>query len=209
MRRDTPQPRLPTRVPTPAPSPTPSRYLAVEGGPSLAAPLVDAILAAYGSPLHGQGAELVTLSTHYRVDDAVALAFFVMESRAGTQGEAVYTHSFGNLRPMPNAAMRDGYRSYGSWVESTVEWFKLMRSLYLDRLQLRTVEDVVPVYAPASDNNDPPTMIAGIRQLVRCWHGAPEVCPADPPALTALAMREKVRSAIAGRGAHVRSRRGT
>ena len=156
------------------------------GAPSLNAALVDGILAAYGSPLHGHGAEIVTLSRRYQIDDAVALGFFVMESRAGTQGEAVGTHSFGNLRPMPNAPATDGYRAYGSWLESAAEWFRVLRSLYLNELKLTSVERVVPVYAPASDSNDPPTMIAGIRQLVRCWRGEPEHCPNDPPGVRAL-----------------------
>ena len=39
------------------------------------------------------------------------------------------TRSFGNLRPMPDAAMRDGYRSYGSWLESAAEWFSVIHSL--------------------------------------------------------------------------------
>ena len=170
-----------TRLDTPA-----QANLSLAGPPSLSAPLVDGILAAYGSPLHGHGAALVALSRRYGIDDAVALGFFVMESRAGTQGEAISTHSFGNLRPMPGAPAADGYRAYGSWVESAGEWFRVLRSLYLDNLKLTSVEAVVPVYAPASDSNDPPTMIAGIRQLVRCWRGDPAHCPDDPPGVRAL-----------------------
>jgi len=172
---------LPTRPPPPVPT-----DLTLAGAPSLDAPLVDGILAAYGSPLHGHGAGIVALSRRYRIDDAVALGFFVMESRAGTQGEAISTHSFGNLRPMPNAPAADGYRAYGSWLESAGEWFRVLRSLYLNELKLTSVETVVPVYAPASDSNDPPTMIAGIRQLVRCWRGEPEHCPNDPPGVRPL-----------------------
>ena len=163
-----------------------STDLSVAGAPSLDAALVDGILAAYGSPLHGHGAGIVSLSRRYHIDDAVALGFFVMESRAGTQGEAVSTHSFGNLRPMPDAPAADGYRVYGSWLESAGEWFRVLRSLYLGELKLTSVEAVVPVYAPASDSNDPPTMIASIRQLVRCWRGEPQHCPNDPPGVRAL-----------------------
>ena len=163
-----------------------STDLPLAGEPSLDAALVDGILAAYGSPLHGHGAGIVSLSRRYHIDDAVALGFFVMESRAGTEGEAVSTHSFGNLRPMPNAPAADGYRAYGSWLESAEEWFRVLRSLYLDERKLTSVESVVPVYAPASDSNDPPTMIAGIRQLVRCWRGEPQHCPDDPPGVRAL-----------------------
>jgi hypothetical protein len=158
----------------------------VAGKPSLDAARVNDILAAYGSPLKGQGKVIAALSARYKVDDAVALAFFVMESRAGTQGEAIVTHSFGNLRPMPNAPAVDGYRLYSSWLEGATEWFQVMRSLYLDTMKLKTVEEIVPVYAPASDNNQPPVMIAGIHQLVACWRGDADVCPKSPSAVRDL-----------------------
>ena len=157
--------------------------LPVAGRPSLDATRVNGILAAYGSPLQGQGKAIVALSARYKVDDAVALAFFVMESRAGTQGEAVVTRSFGNVRPMPDAPAVDGYRQYGSWLEGATEWFQLIRSLYIDTMKLKTVEEIVPVYAPMADNNQPPVMVAGIHQLVACWRGDASVCPDAPSAV--------------------------
>jgi hypothetical protein len=157
--------------------------LPLAGKPSLDATRVNGILDAYKSPLKGQGKAIVALSAHYNVDDAVALAFFVMESRAGTQREAVVTRSFGNLRPMPNAPAMDGYRQYDSWLEGATEWFQVMRTLYLDTMKLNTIEEIVPVYAPATDNNQPPAMIAGIHQLVACWRGNAAACPDSPSAV--------------------------
>jgi hypothetical protein len=179
-------------VPAAAPLPTiedrysPTAALPIAGGPVLDASLVDRILAAYDSPLRGHGKEIVALSRQYRIDDAVGLAFFVMESRAGTQGEAIVTHSFGNLRPMPHEPAIDGYRAYRTWEDGVAEWFRVMRSLYLDKMALHNVEDVIPVYAPASDLNDPATMVAGIHQLVACWRGYVSVCPEHPASMPAL-----------------------
>jgi hypothetical protein len=164
----------------------PTGPLAVSGGPSLSARRVDGILAAYGSPLSGHGKDIVALSRKYRVDDAVALAFFVMESRAGTQGRAVQTHSFGNLRPMPNAPSIDGYRYYANWTDGAGEWFSLIRRLYLNQLKLQSVADIVPVYAPSTDSNEPAVMVAGITQLVSCWRGDINTCPGDPAAIAGL-----------------------
>lgn len=175
-----PRPQTP---PTPAPA---NGDLQIVGAPSLDARRVDAILAAYGSPLHGHGKDIVALSTRYHLDDAVALAFFVMESRAGTQGEATLTHSFGNLRPMPGEPTMDGYRSYATWHEGASEWFQVLHTLYVDQLKLTTVEAIVPVYAPATDYNDPASMIFGIRQLVACWRGDISACPDDPAAVRAI-----------------------
>jgi hypothetical protein len=160
--------------------------LSLAGLPSLPATAIDGILAAYGSPLRGHGDDLVALSEKYRIDDAVAVAFFVMESRAGTQGEAVLTHSFGNLRPMPNQPMLDGYRYYKTWLDGAKEWFQVMRTLYLDQMKLQNIEDIIPVYAPSVDSNDPASMTYGIRQLVSCWRGALDACPDDPASVPGL-----------------------
>jgi hypothetical protein len=160
--------------------------LSLAGLPSLPASAIDGILAAYDSPLRGHGADIVTLSEKYKIDDAVAVAFFVMESRAGTQGEAVLTHSFGNLRPMPNQPMLDGYRYYKTWLNGAKEWFQVMRTLYLNQMKLHNIEDIMPIYAPSVDSNDPDTMTAGIRQLVSCWRGALSACPDDPGSVPGL-----------------------
>ena len=157
--------------------------LRVDGGPTISPERLDGILAAYQSPLQGHGQDILALSSKYKIDDAVALAFFVMESRAGTQGEAVATHNFGNLRPMPNEPARDGYRYYDSWIDGAAEWFHLMSDLYVNQLKLHKVADIIPVYAPSSDSNDPASMTAGIEQLVACWRGAVGRCPADPAAV--------------------------
>jgi hypothetical protein len=164
-------------------SPDLGDVLPVSGMPSLPASVIDGILAAYGSPLQGHGSDIVSLSVQYHIDDAVALAFFVMESRAGTQGEAVLTHSFGNLRPMPNQPSLDGYRYYKTWLDGATEWFQVMRTLYMNQMKLSSVEDIIPIYAPSVDNNEPDIMTAGIRQLVSCWRGALDACPDDPPAV--------------------------
>jgi hypothetical protein len=161
-------------------SPDLGPVLPVAGLPSLPATAIDGILAAYASPLQGYGKVVVSLSEQYQIDDAVALAFFVMESRAGTQGEAVLTHSFGNLRPMPNQPALDGYRYYKTWLDGVTEWFQVMRSLYLNQMKLVNVEDIVPLYAPSVDSNDPAIMTSGIRQLVSCWRGNLDACPDDP-----------------------------
>jgi hypothetical protein len=177
IRRDLPGAPLPAVLP-------------VGGPPTLDVRLVNDILAAYRSPLSGHGADIVSLSTRYGIDDSVSLGFFVMESRVGTQGEALRTLSVGNMRPMGGAASLDGYRSYSSWLDGVAEWYRVIHDLYLNTLQLISVEAVVPVYAPSSDYNDPLTMIAGIRQLVSCWRGDAGSCPADPPGMAAIVARD-------------------
>src|SRR5688572_20452661 len=52
--------------------------------PSLSAAQIDSILASYGSPATGSGADFYRLGIEYGIDPAYALAFFVHESTAGT-----------------------------------------------------------------------------------------------------------------------------
>jgi hypothetical protein len=178
-------PHQPTLLPHP-PAIVDTTSLTITGMPSLDTTRVNDILAAYHSPLQGQGKALVALSAQYKIDDAIALAFFVMESRAGTKGEAVHTRSFGNLRPMPGAPAADGYRRYDSWLEGATEWFQLIRTLYINTLKLTTVEQIIPIYAPASDNNEPAVIVAGIHQLVSCWRGDADACPDTPSGIRDL-----------------------
>jgi hypothetical protein len=138
----------------------------VRGQPSISTALIDQVLAAYGSPMAGDGRALYDLGLKYGIDPAFCLAFFVHESAAGTKGEAVLTHNLGNIRATPGVPSLDGYRYYDSWREGAEDWYRLISSLYVTQWKLTTVDQIVPIYAPSSDNNDP---AAYVEQLVTAW----------------------------------------
>lgn len=155
-------PRLPSSDPASASS-------RVVGPPSLSAVFINRVLAASGSPAAGTGAVLFALSQQYRIDDAYALAFFQHESRFGTTGVARLTHSLGNIRCSSGYRCIAGYRAYASWVVGYQDWYALLRSFYVSRWHLTTVQQIIPVYAPASDHNDVPAYIAAVVQAVAAW----------------------------------------
>jgi hypothetical protein len=130
---------------------------------------IDAILAAYHSPAGGMGAVLYDLGVQYGIDPAFALAFFVIESAAGTRGVARTTHSLGNIRCTPGYACVAGYRAYSTWADGARDWFALIRTLYLDTWDLRTPAAILPRYAPPGDGNDPLAYADGVTQLVDGW----------------------------------------
>ena len=142
---------------------------AVRGTPTVSVAVMNQVLAAYRSPLAGQGQALYDLGVKYGIDPAFCLAFFVQESDAGTRGEAVLTHSVGNLRPEPGAPSMDGYRYYYTWLEGAEDWYRLISNVYVDQWGLRTVDAIIPVYAPSGDNNDVSTYIDNVEQLVAAW----------------------------------------
>ncbi len=103
-------------------------------------------------------------------DPAVAAAFFEHESSGGNQGVAAITRSLGNIR------CTDGYdcystpgngafRLYKSWTDSVHDWAKLLK-IYRDNYGRKTLEEIIPMYAPQSDNNNEAAYIAAVKQRV-------------------------------------------
>src|SRR5712691_7372910 len=141
----------------------------VIGGPSLQAAFVDRVLATYGSPAVGLGRALVADSLRFHIDDVYALAFFLHESTFGTTGVARFTRSLGNIICSGYPTCFAGFRSYASWQVGAWDWFRLIKEEYLPR-GLSTVQAIIPVYAPASDGNNPDSYIAAVLRAAAIWH---------------------------------------
>jgi hypothetical protein len=137
----------------------PSAPGSVVGGPSLSAAFVDHILSAAGSPAEaepGMGTYVYQLSQQYHVDDAYALAFFHHESSYGRAGVARETNSWGNIKCTPGWPRCDSsgdYRAYPTWHAGVLDWFQTISSSYVQH-GLTTLNKILPVYAPPTDNND-------------------------------------------------------
>jgi hypothetical protein len=169
-----PAPSNPVPIHPPHPAPrtsllAPAQAWAVQGPPTITADQIEQVLQAYGSPLAGSGQALYNLGVKYGIDPAFCLAFFVHESDAGTRGEAVLTHNLGNIRATPGYPSLDGYRYYDTWLEGAEDWYKLIKNLYVQGWGLTTVDQIVPVYAPSADSNDPAAYVDDVEQLVSNW----------------------------------------
>src|SRR5947209_4285389 len=141
----------------------------VLGRPTLRPGFLNQVLAAAHSPAQGTGQALYDLSVRYGIDDAYALAFFQHESMFGTTGVARSTLSLGNIRCSAGYRCMAGYRAYASWRAGYADWYQLISNLYIRTWHLTTVEQIVPVYAPASDGNDVAGYIAAVEQNVARW----------------------------------------
>jgi hypothetical protein len=53
-------------------------------------------------------------------------------------------------------------------LERDEDWYRLI-SYYVDRLHLRTVEQIIPIYAPSSEN-DVAAYITAVEHAVDAWH---------------------------------------
>ena len=141
----------------------------------LTATELDAILAGYGSPAVGTGAAWIAQGAAWGLNPEIALAFFVHESSAGTaQGWAGWkpdgssTHNVGNIICTPGWACWGRFRDYPDWQAGIADWYKLIAVEYRDGRGHRTVEDVIPVYAPSFEN-DVSGYIGAVRALVSEW----------------------------------------
>jgi len=163
----------------------------VTGKPTLTASFINQVLAAYNSPAQGKGQALYDLGTQDGIDPAFALAFFFHESTLGTNGEARITRSLGNLRCIQNAACVNTagqtcqpgdscYAAFPTWEDGFKAWYDLILKGYVQgninknigraACPCTTIEQIIPVYAPASDHNDEQAYINSLKHSLEVWH---------------------------------------
>lgn len=141
----------------------------------LSAAQLDAILAGYGSPAVGTGAAWIAEGARAGINPEIALAFFVHESSAGTapgwagwKPDGSSTHNVGNIICAGYPTCYGRFRDYASWDEGIADWYRLIAVEYIAGRGHRTVEDVIPVYAPSFEN-DVSGYIGAVRALVAQW----------------------------------------
>src|SRR5207249_9815262 len=87
----------------------------------------------------------------------------------GTTGVAKITLSLGNLRCTAGyPSCYKGYRAYSSWEAGFLDWYKLILTVYVAQWGLTTVEQIIHVYPPASEN-DVPAYIIAVKRAVDTW----------------------------------------
>ncbi|GCE17480.1 glucosaminidase domain-containing protein [Dictyobacter kobayashii] len=141
----------------------------VAGQPTISADFINAVLDHYHSPASGKGQALYDKGVKYGIDPAYALAFFMQESQMGTQGVAAITHSLGNIRATDGYPSYHGYRKYNTWEDGFEDWYKLISQQYVQNWGLTTVDQIIPVYAPNSDNNNEQQYISSVEYMVDRW----------------------------------------
>lgn len=146
-------------------------YYSILGPPTVSAAFIDQVLAANNSPAVGNGQAIYNDGVKYGIDPAFALAFFMHESSFGTAGIAQLTLSPGNLRCIPNADCVGGYAAFPSWSAGFDAWYQLIRSLYVDTWGLTTIDQIIPRYAPLTDNNNDTAYIDAIENAIDAWRG--------------------------------------
>lgn len=143
----------------------------ITGSPSITPDFINKMLCKYGNPqVCNTGQTLYNDGQQYGIDPAFALAFFWHESNFGTQGEARYSKSLGNLRCIDNeASCTDGYAWFNTWKDGYNAWYNLIANLYVKEWRRNTISTIIPKYAPSSDHNDEQAYISNVCSLVNTW----------------------------------------
>lgn len=155
--------------------PLPNQYQAGQytplGTPTISLVVFEYFLKQGNSPAAPEAASLYSACLKLYCDPAIALAFFQHESSMGTQGAAVENKSWGNIRCTPGFNCRatsgnGSFRSYKNWTEGLTDWVILIRETYAVKWKLYSLEEIIPRYAPSSDNNNPNGYINAVKNLV-------------------------------------------
>lgn len=140
------------------------------GPPSISLETFAHFLQVNNSPAYPEAASMYQNCIKLSCDPAVALAFFNHESSMGRMGAANANKSFGNIRctagwPCDNSG-GGGFKIYNNWTEGLIDWAILLKDVYAAKFQLYTLEQIIPVYAPAEDHNQPVVYINTVKSLV-------------------------------------------
>jgi hypothetical protein len=144
------------------------------GTPSIAQATINQILCAAGSPACGTGDVLYQLGITYGIDPIYPLAFFKHESTFGRFGIAATNHGLGNIRCIGYSFCLNGYRAYHTWEQGYKDWYELLKYGYINgnvspHCPCLTVAQIIPVYAPESDNNNETAYIRDVETSVSTW----------------------------------------
>jgi hypothetical protein len=131
------------------------------------------------SPAAPEAAKLYQNCLKLYCDPAVALAFFEHESSMGKAGVATENKSWGNIRCTAGSVCRatsnnGSFKAYPTWTDGLIDWAILLRETYATKWKLFSLEQIIPRYAPSSDNNNPTGYIATVKKLAdkyRNWRG--------------------------------------
>ena len=134
--------------------------------PSVSAASLAAALAREGSSLAGQGAYIVAAGRRAGIDPVYLLAFvshFDLRSPL-----PVSAHNVGHIRATGQETSVDGYRVYPTWWDGIDAWYALIRDRYVARWDLRTLDAILPVYAPSTQAGVEGEL-ADLRAMIAAW----------------------------------------
>ncbi|HMO20244.1 MAG TPA: glucosaminidase domain-containing protein, partial [Candidatus Melainabacteria bacterium] len=136
--------------------------------PTITVQKIEEVLREYNSPAQGLGQLIFDLGVQHRINPAMALAFFVKESSAGTKGWAVKTNNWGNRKGTGPAGRAGPFMKYHSFEDSVKDWYPYIIRRYVNQ-GLDTLPTLIGTYAPNSDGNNEAGYVRAVMNMMRKW----------------------------------------
>ncbi|MCA9817948.1 MAG: glucosaminidase domain-containing protein, partial [Cyanobacteria bacterium HKST-UBA01] len=136
--------------------------------PTITVQKIEEVLRQYNSPAQGLGQLIFDLGVQYKINPAMALAFFVKESSAGTKGWAVKTNNWGNRKGTGPAGRAGPFMKYHSFEDSVKDWFPYIIRRYVNQ-GLDTLPTLIHTYAPNNDGNNEAGYVRAVMNMMRKW----------------------------------------
>jgi hypothetical protein len=140
----------------------------IKGQPTMSRSQFAAVLGQYNSPALAEADALYSIAVANGVNPAVALAFFVQISAAGTRyanPAKASNHNWGEITGDGGGV--GGAQAYPSWQQGLIDWIRVVANVYGSQ-GLTTLSTVVPRYRPGG-TNDPAGFARDAGQLISTW----------------------------------------
>ena len=160
-----------TRWKDPAPAPPAPPDFPIAGPATITRARFAAVLQQYGSPAAPEADQLYDIAVTGNVNPAVALAFFVQSSRAGTayaNPAKAGNHNWGEIGGDGQGI--GGVQAYPSWSQGLVDWIRVVGGIYSNR-GWTTLQAVSAHYHPGAPA-DPGAYGAALSGLIAGWQDA-------------------------------------
>jgi hypothetical protein len=161
----------------------------VNTAPRISAAKFEEVLKTAKSPAATEAGEIYRVIVENGVDPAFALALFKHESQYATDPKSMVvlhgTKNLGNTRSSRVGVKtiapteRGNFVSYGTWVQGADDaTYRLIDPEFeYARAGATTIGEIIPIWAPGSDGNDPTGYINTVISLMNQWIGSNEVTP--------------------------------
>ncbi len=155
--------------PTPTPTPKKPPFDSIAQPPTISIVEVGRILQSVNSPILPYAGDVYAYGVQYGIDPAFALAFWMKESREASDGSvAAVDHNPGYTEGLASDARCGRWACWATWPEGIAGWYQYMRVFFIEGRGLTTVESILPIYAPSSENNTS-GYIAFVLNEVAAW----------------------------------------
>ncbi len=164
---------------------TPLSEMPITGPPTISNETIKRILESASSPAVIAYQAFYDFGVQYDIDPAFALAFFRHESNYGTSNNWVgkpsiclpnSSNNIGNIKYTQSctnnygATNCKGFCHYPTWEKGIEAWYSLIKnSNHYVAGGRETIAEILPVYAPSSDNNNIPEYITAVSDSVSSY----------------------------------------